>query len=238
MKSWVLKKYKDDDGHPLDLVNPLRVKFGLPLSLYTYDENLRNQINSALYVASASGNDHRSRRADLRVRPGRRHGPQDLPVWRHVRDFDRDRSHPELASAVQAYPMWPAAFGDQSTGPSYASAKIEYMANDKVERLAPKKVSNGNTLRGPFNWAGPQDQYFAAIFLPDNPDTAAMVTLHNAISVPKDPKNPDPNNVNRYDVLGAAVGDASRCYARALVRRPQGASMFWSRYVPTPRPGK
>ncbi len=65
---------------------------------------------------------------------------------------------------VQAYPMWPAAFGDQSTGPLYASARIDYMANDKVERLAAKKVSNGNTLRGPFNWAGPQDQYFAAIF--------------------------------------------------------------------------
>src|ERR1035437_10419771 len=54
-KSWVLKKYKDEDGHPLDLVNPLAVKFGLPLSLYAYDENLRNQINSALYVGSASG---------------------------------------------------------------------------------------------------------------------------------------------------------------------------------------
>ena len=66
--------------------------------------------------------------------------------------------------------MWPAAFGDQSTGPSYASARIDYMANDKVERLAAKKVSSGNTLRGPLNWAGPQDQYFAAIFLPDNPE--------------------------------------------------------------------
>ena len=31
------------------------MKFGLPLSLYTYDENLRDQINSALYVGSASG---------------------------------------------------------------------------------------------------------------------------------------------------------------------------------------
>jgi YidC/Oxa1 family membrane protein insertase len=54
VKSWILKKYKDDDGHPLDLVNKETVKFGLPLSLYTYDPNLRNQINSALYVASSS----------------------------------------------------------------------------------------------------------------------------------------------------------------------------------------
>ncbi len=65
VKSWVLKKYKDEDGHPLDLVNPLAVKFGLPLSLYTYDENLRNQINSALYVGSASRHNYRSGHADL-----------------------------------------------------------------------------------------------------------------------------------------------------------------------------
>ena len=68
VKSWVLKKYKDEDGHPLDLVNLQAEKFGLPLSLYTYDENLRNQINSALYVASAIRQHHRARRADLRIR--------------------------------------------------------------------------------------------------------------------------------------------------------------------------
>ncbi len=48
----MLKKYKDEDGKPLDLVNKDAAKFGLPLSLYTYDENLRNQINSALYVVA------------------------------------------------------------------------------------------------------------------------------------------------------------------------------------------
>ncbi|MGA3316012.1 MAG: membrane protein insertase YidC [Candidatus Korobacteraceae bacterium] len=207
-KSWVLKKYKDEDGHPLDLVNPLAVKFGLPLSLYADDENLRNQINSALYVGSAAG--------PITV-PGTltyEYAQGDITVRKTLQFADNyvisiETVVTQNGQPVQAYPMWPAAFGDQSTGPSYASAKVAYMANDKVERLAAKKVSNGNTLRGPFNWAGAQDQYFAAIFLPDNPDTAAMVTLHNSISVPKDPKSPDPNNVNRYDVLGAAVGDVS-----------------------------
>ncbi len=55
-KSWILKKYKDEDGNPLDLVNKDATKFGLPLSLYTYDKDLRNQINSALYVAVPTGN--------------------------------------------------------------------------------------------------------------------------------------------------------------------------------------
>jgi len=227
VKSWVLKKYKDEDGHPLDLVNPLAVKFGLPLSLYPYDENLRNQINSALYVGSASG---------TITAPGEltyEYAQGDITVRKTFQFADTyvismETVVTQSGKPVQAYPMWPAAFGDQSTGPSYASAKIEYMANDKVERLAAKKVSNGNTLRGPFNWAGAQDQYFAAIFLPDNPDSVAMVTLHNAISVPKDPKNPDPNNVNHYDVLGAAVGDVSGMTRERLFVGPKALPVLES----------
>ncbi|HZM10310.1 MAG TPA: membrane protein insertase YidC [Candidatus Limnocylindrales bacterium] len=226
-KSWVLKKYKDEDGHPLDLVNPLAVKFGLPLSLYAYDEDLRNQVNSALYVGSASG---------AITAPGEltyEYAQGDTTV-RKTFQFDDtyvvsiETTVTQNGKPVQAYPMWPAAFGDQSTGPSYASAKIEYMANDKVERLAPKKVSSGNTLRGPFNWAGSQDQYFAAIFLPDNPDSAAMVTLHNSISVPKDLKNPDPNNLNHYDALGAAVGDVSGITRERLFVGPKALHVLES----------
>ena len=50
-KSWVLKKYKNEQGQPLDLVNAAAVQYGLPLALYTYDDKLRDQLNSALYVA-------------------------------------------------------------------------------------------------------------------------------------------------------------------------------------------
>ncbi len=227
VKSWVLKKYKDEDGHPLDLVNPLAVKFGLPLGLYTYDENLRNQINSALYTGSATGSitapgslTYEYAQGDVSVRKTFQFGDK------YVISVETELT--QNGKPVQALPMWPAAFGDQSTGPLYASARIDYMANDTVERLAAKKVSNGNTLRGPFNWAGPQDQYFAAIFLPDNPDAATMVTLHNAISVPKDPKNPDSNSVNRYDVLGAAVGDVSGITRERLFVGPKALPVLES----------
>ncbi len=54
--SWILKKYKDDAGKPLDLVNAkAAAKAGYPLSLWTYDANLRNQLAQALYVPSATG---------------------------------------------------------------------------------------------------------------------------------------------------------------------------------------
>src|ERR1700704_3925236 len=51
VKSWVLKKYTDDKGGPLELVNTAAAeKYGYPLMLWTYDETLRNKLNSALYV--------------------------------------------------------------------------------------------------------------------------------------------------------------------------------------------
>ena len=114
-------------------------------------------------------------------------------------------------------------FGDQGTGPSFASARIDYYAGDKVERLPAKKISGGNTVPGPLLWAGPQDQYFAAIFLPDQPHQAAMVTFHDQIEVPKDPAKPDPNNLTKVDMLGAAVGDLDGITRERLFVGAKGA---------------
>jgi YidC/Oxa1 family membrane protein insertase len=236
VKSWVLKKYKDEDGNPLDLVNKEAAKFGLPLSLYAYDENLRNQINSALYVAAPSGTITAPGKLTYEYVDG------DVTVHKTFQFgstyvISIETAVTQGGKLVNAYPMWPAGFGDQTTGPLYASAKIDYMANDKVERLAANpgifssarlKISNGNTLRSPFNWAGPQDQFFAAIFLPDNPDAAAMVTFRNSISVPKDPKKPDPNSVNRYDLLGAAVGDVNGITRERLFVGPKALEVLES----------
>jgi len=204
-KHWILKKYKDDKGQPLDLVNATTANLGLPLSLYAYDEALRNKINSALYVGSASGTVDVPGELTFEFSDG------TVAVHKTLR-FDEtyvvwlETSLTVNGKPVQTFPSWPVGFGDQGTAPSFAAAKIDYFAGDKVERLAAKKISGGNTLRGPLQWAGPQDQYFAAIFLPDQPSQAAMVTFRNAIEVPKDPLKPDPNNLTKVEILGAAVG--------------------------------
>ncbi len=207
-KSWILKKYKDDSGRPLDLINKQTVKFGLPLSLYAYDEELRDQLNSALYVASASGNIQAPGELTFEYSGGGIVVRKSL-VFASGYVISIETAVTRDGRPVAAYPMWPAGLGDETTPQSYAAERIEYIADGKVERLAAKKVSGGNTIRGPFNWAGSQDQFFAAIFLPDNPESAVMVTLRNSITVPKDPKKPDPNEVVHYEVLGAAVGDVS-----------------------------
>src|SRR5581483_3838312 len=57
VESWVLKKFDDDKHQQLDLVNhAAAARHGQPLSLWAYDEVLRNKLNSALYVSTKSGN--------------------------------------------------------------------------------------------------------------------------------------------------------------------------------------
>ena len=54
--SWILKRYKDEDGKPLELVDrPASAKFGYPMSLYTYDAGLTQTLANAMFVPSATG---------------------------------------------------------------------------------------------------------------------------------------------------------------------------------------
>ena len=80
VKSWILKKYLDDHGKPLELVSGAAEKYGYPLSLWTYDEALRNKINSALYVASGSGNLTAPAQVSFRVRGSGPHRPQTFQL--------------------------------------------------------------------------------------------------------------------------------------------------------------
>lgn len=206
VKSWVLKQYNNDNHQPLDLVNAGSAeKFGYPLSLFTYDESLRNRINSALFEPSVTGS--------LSV-PGSvtfEYSDGSLTV-RKTFSFDEtyllkvDVSVVLDDKQVSAFPMWPAGFGDEANPASYAAARVEYQNGSSIERIAAKKVSGGNTTHGPFAWAAAGDQYFAAVFIPEDPQNAALVTLRNGIELPKDPKAPNPQETLHVDVIGAAAG--------------------------------
>ncbi len=232
VKSWILKKYDDDQGKPLELVSKAAAKFGYPLSLWTYDEGQRNKINSALFVASNSGSLHAP--TDVTFE----YADQDVAV-RKTFSFDDsyvihvDASVVVKGSPVTAFPMWPAGFGDQQSPASYAASRIEHQYNDKTERLDIKKISGGATLPGPFNWAGVVDQYFAAVFLPDDPQNVAAVTLRNPVDIPKDWRNPNPKETIKADVLGVAVGDLRGPSTERLYVGPKSLGVLEPVPVPT-----
>ena len=206
VKSWILKKFKDDKGSPLELVNKAAAeKYGYPLSLWTYDEGLRNQLNAALFVAPSSGNLTAPAELTFEYAGG------DLAI-RKVFRFDHtyvihvETSVTSKGAAVPAFPAWPAGFGDEISPAGYAASRIEYQVSSDIKRLAIKAISGGNTLPGPFNWTGVVDQYFAAAFIPDDPQNTVTVTLRNSIDIPKDAKSTS-QELTKADVLGAAVGN-------------------------------
>jgi YidC/Oxa1 family membrane protein insertase len=208
VKSWILKKFDNEaQNGPLDLVNATAsAMYGYPLSLWTYDEGLRGRLSSALYVASPGGK--QTAPATITFE----YADQDLAVSKTFR-FDHsyvvnlETAVTYKGSSVAALPAWPAGFGDQTTAAFYAASLIDYQYNKDIQRLPVKKISGGGTVPGPFHWAGPNDQYFAAIFIPDEPAAASMVTLRNSISIPRDPSKADSKEVIPVEVLGTAVGN-------------------------------
>jgi YidC/Oxa1 family membrane protein insertase len=232
VKSWVLKTYFDEHGKPLELVSNAAQNYGYPMSLWTYDESQRNKLNSTLYVASDSG------RLNAPAQLTFEYSDADVSV-RKTFGFDHtyvvrlETSVVSKGSQVTAFPMWPAGFGDQSSPSSYAASRIEHQYNDKTERLDIKKISGGATLQGPFNWAGAVDQYFAAVFLPDDIQNAAMVTLRHEVDVPRDPRNPKPGETIKADVLGVGVGSLRGPSVERLYVGPKSLGVLESVPVPT-----
>jgi YidC/Oxa1 family membrane protein insertase len=189
--SWILKKrpdggvFKDDDGKPLDLVHQqAAAKYGYPLSLYTTDNALTSTLANALYVPSATGNLAAPATLTFKYAAG------DLAV---TKTFSFDETYVLHADVqvtrngqpVRAYLMWPGGFGDQDTSTGYASAQIDTSIDGKTEHIAQKKVTSGGTTSGPIAWAGSSDAFFAAVFLPDSPDSAVLASTKNEIDVSK-----------------------------------------------------
>ncbi len=209
--SWILKDWKDDSGkHPLDLVNHLAAaKFGLPLSIHTYDPALNGRLASALFVPSST--------APSLSAPGSITYTYAADGLKVEKTFSFDNTyviHAHVSVTRNGAPVaaalaWPSGFGDQTTLPMYANASFDSSLNGKADHVEYKKVAGGATLRGDYNWAGISDLYFAAIFLPDHPADANVITLHNAVDLPRNPRKPNDGETTPAPVLGAATWDAT-----------------------------
>jgi YidC/Oxa1 family membrane protein insertase len=237
VKSWVLKKYTDDKGGQLELVNAAAAeKYGYPLTLWSYDEGLRNKLNSVLYATLPLPQSARKDGAPAPDEIRFAYSDGDVSVEKSF-TFDRSSYVVGVKTAVYlkgaqvtAFPMWPAGFGGDTTGAQYATGQIVYQYDSKVERLAIKKISGNGTLPGPFHWAGLSDQYFAAVFVPLDPQNAAMVTLHNALEIPHG--GSDTKQMDKVDVLGAAVGSLKGSTDARLYVGPKALADLESVAVP------
>jgi YidC/Oxa1 family membrane protein insertase len=245
--SWILKRkpdggtFKDNDGKPLDIVHTQAAEqFGYPLSLYTYEPPLTSELNKAFYVPSATG--HLAAPATLTFK----YSNGNTQV---TKTFSFDESYVLRADVqvtrngapVRALLNWPGGFGDQDNAQSYGGGQFDSFRNGKDEHLAPKKVSGGDTINGPFDWVGVSDPFFAAIFLPDNPSTATVATLNNQLDVATTihrtgigSGSPAKSPI-KVPILGAAIGDTSGHTVTRIYVGPKAISVLKSIHAADPK---
>ena len=247
VKSWVLKKYFDTAGKPLDMVQPqASAYFGFPLSLFTYEPALNEELNKkALYQVTATG-------AQPSV-TGHVEVPATSALTFHyaangldvVKTFRFDSSYVLTVEAVvkrngapvRALLQWPAGLGDmeeflpssstRSAVPTSAASQFDWSLNGKQDSEAVAKIGNNATLDLPYSYAAVTDLYFVAAFLPDAPDRATLVTLHNTIDLPRNLSDPNSEKKPAH-VLGLAMGDTSGLTRLRLYAGPKAMDLLTS----------
>jgi YidC/Oxa1 family membrane protein insertase len=189
VKSWQLKKYKDDytdeKGKPqpriLDLVHrdSSAKTGGWPFSLLLDDPQLEKAANAGLYKVSS---DSRSMEA-----------PADLTfTWSDghlevIKKFHFDHSYVVSVETTTTYNgsrilaglTWRGGFGDDTVTDPAPATTLEtfYSENGKLSTFLEKKLDSpdkwGNVWQGGKTFTGIADRYFTAAFLPpsDSPST-------------------------------------------------------------------
>ena len=195
VRSWQTKKYFTDDKppRPLDLVDEESSKqLGWPLSLKLEDPQLEAAANAGLYQdVSTPIPDHTSG-TSAAPPPNATQVVAPYNVTFHWSDghldvtkkFKFDRGYEigiEVSAMLDGKPLpvavaWRGEFGDKAVYKASSLVNVYYDQNDKLNLLAIKKLGvSGNQsqpveLNGPMQYAGIEDQFFTAAFLPDGTD--------------------------------------------------------------------
>src|SRR5262245_57435475 len=181
VKSWQLKQYRDDAKPPrtLDLVHPDAGNElnAWPLSVALSNNDLDQAANSGLFVATANSS---SAPASITA-PGELNfswSDGHLEIIKHFRFDDSYVVRAEVSAKLDGKPIttglsWLGGFGDPTvTNPiPVETVNAFYSEGGKLNNLPHKKLEDGgkwgpSVWQGGKDWAGIEDRYFAAAFLP------------------------------------------------------------------------
>jgi YidC/Oxa1 family membrane protein insertase len=176
VRSWQLKKYRDDAKPPrtLDLVHrdAAQQTGGWPFSLLLDDPQLEKAANSALFVATPES---ASLAAPAQIEFEWSDG--HLAVWKRLK-FDRDSYIVGLESSVtlDGTPLahgvaWRGGFGDATVYQPAERMQVFTSTGGKLLSLPHKKLAlprepAQRRQAGTADYTGIEDPYFAAAFLP------------------------------------------------------------------------
>ncbi len=179
VKSWQLKKYKDDAKPPrvLDVVHTdaSQQTGGWPFSVVLDDEQLQNAANGGLYQLSSPANIlHAPAELEFAWSDGH------VEVTKHFRFDHTYVVHVDTSAELNGRPItaglgWLGGFGDLTvTNPvPIETVNTYYSEGGKITNYQYKKLEgldkwNPGSWQGGKDFVGIEDRYFTAAFLPAN----------------------------------------------------------------------
>ena len=202
VKNWFLKGYRDEKNNALDLVDQAAAQqFGDPLAIWTSDPDLRNQLTGALFVASPASNSIQAPATlTFEYNDGRITARKEIAF--HEKDYlvEIKTDVWNGGKAVSHQVAWRGGFGDvHDIGIRGNVVDVFYRDPEKIKRLTASDVKTGEaTASGQFDFAGIEDRFFTASFLPQ----AGPLTV---LAFRQDVASSDPKQKPRPSV-GMAVG--------------------------------
>jgi YidC/Oxa1 family membrane protein insertase len=185
IKSWQLKKYKAHSGAPLELVNTA-AHADLPASFYFPGRKPAVDLNQALFQANSDG---------LTINFDHANGSVVAhKTFRFLKSSYLLDVTTEVTEAGKPLPheiVWRGGFGDMAvTNPAGAQQTLRFDLTDaKLVKTAAKAGKDGPaTVTGNYSFAGIEEQYFVAAFLPEHATSVEVTTFSDNAATPKETK--------------------------------------------------
>jgi YidC/Oxa1 family membrane protein insertase len=184
--SWVLKKYLDHAGKPLELVNQASFsKVPAPFSLALKDSQAADVLNYGLYAAKPFSG---GLGVEYEFSDGKNHAKKTF-------QFSKDGYLSQVATEASenGVPVdnlieWRGGFGDPTSLNRIAEQHGVYydLNQGKLITRDAKSVKDGpSSTSGNFSFAGVDDRFFAFVFLPkDNTSTTAVAVKDDVPATP------------------------------------------------------
>jgi YidC/Oxa1 family membrane protein insertase len=196
--SWTLKKYLDSNKKPLEVVNTAAAPVvGFPFSRDYKNQKPSVDLNNALYAIKRSDD---GLEINFEFSDGKLSARK---TFQFTKDSYQSKVSSEVTDGGVPVPhllQWRGGFGDMTVpSPVAAQHAVHFdAASLKLITTEGKEAKNGPvTFTGPFAFAGIEDTYFAAVFLP----SASTIELKVF-----DDKAPTPTNPAPEQLPGVAVG--------------------------------
>jgi YidC/Oxa1 family membrane protein insertase len=193
VRSWILKKYRDKQGKPLELVNEASYsKVAPPFSVVLRDDKAADALNYGLYVAHPAAD---GLGIQYEFSNGKDYAKKTFQFSKSGQSGYL--SHIETEVTVNGTPtdhliQWRGGFGDATVLNRTAEQHAVYydpheagllgLTQGKLTNKDAKSVKDGPQLTtGDYQFAGLDDRFFAAVFLPKDNTQIKVETIKDDV---------------------------------------------------------